>query len=143
MSRTSFRFGDLRVVALGLVFVLAWAGIGYRLFQVQGADAAAPRHLAIEDRQTLGCQERGEHAVVIGAGPAGCSAAACLAERGASVLLLESNPKAAKRFAGDAVDFGGRYAVTQGLADVAQGSGAVTPVQAVDQTAQTSPCRQP
>jgi cell division protein FtsI (penicillin-binding protein 3) len=40
MSRTSFRFGDLRVVALGLVFVLAWAGIGYRLFQVQGADAA-------------------------------------------------------------------------------------------------------
>jgi cell division protein FtsI (penicillin-binding protein 3) len=40
MSRTSFRFGDLRVVALGLVFVLAWAGIGYRLFEVQGADAA-------------------------------------------------------------------------------------------------------
>ena len=40
MSRTSFRFGDLRVVVLGLVFVLAWAGIGYRLFQVQGADAA-------------------------------------------------------------------------------------------------------
>ena len=40
MSRTSFRFGDLRVVALGLVFVLAWAGIGYRLFQVQGAGAA-------------------------------------------------------------------------------------------------------
>ena len=40
MSRTSFRFGDLRVVALGLVFVLAWAGIGYRLFNVQGAGAA-------------------------------------------------------------------------------------------------------
>ena len=40
MSRASFRMGDLRVVALGLVFVLAWAGIGYRLFQVQGAGAA-------------------------------------------------------------------------------------------------------
>jgi cell division protein FtsI (penicillin-binding protein 3) len=40
MSRTSFRFGELRVVALGLVLVLAWAGIGYRLFQVQGAGAA-------------------------------------------------------------------------------------------------------
>jgi cell division protein FtsI (penicillin-binding protein 3) len=40
MTRTSFRFGDLRVVALGLVFVLAWAGIGYRLFTVQGAGAA-------------------------------------------------------------------------------------------------------
>ncbi|MDH3727148.1 MAG: FAD-dependent monooxygenase, partial [Myxococcales bacterium] len=40
-------------------------------------------------------------AVVIGAGPAGCVAAACFAERGASVLLVESNPKAARRFAGE------------------------------------------
>jgi squalene monooxygenase len=42
-------------------------------------------------------------AVVIGAGPAGCGAAACLAARGASVLLIESNPKAAKRFAGELI----------------------------------------
>lgn len=40
-------------------------------------------------------------AAVIGAGPAGCGAAACLAARGASVLLIESNPNAAKRFAGE------------------------------------------
>lgn len=40
MRRASFRFADLRLVALGVVFVLAWVGIGYRLFQVQGADAA-------------------------------------------------------------------------------------------------------
>lgn len=40
-------------------------------------------------------------AVVIGAGPAGCATAACLAAKGASVLLVESNPKAARRFAGE------------------------------------------
>ena len=40
-------------------------------------------------------------AVVIGAGPAGCVAAALFAEQGASVLLVESNPKAAGRFAGE------------------------------------------
>jgi len=40
-------------------------------------------------------------AVVIGAGPAGCATAACFAARGASVLLVESNPKAARRFAGE------------------------------------------
>lgn len=39
--------------------------------------------------------------VVIGAGPAGCVAAACLSKRGASVLLVESSPKAAGRFAGE------------------------------------------
>ena len=39
--------------------------------------------------------------VVIGAGPAGCVTAACFAARGASVLLVESNPKAARRFAGE------------------------------------------
>ncbi len=50
MSRTSFRFGDLRVVALGLVLVLAWAGIGYRLFQVQGADAAVLAQRGFDQR---------------------------------------------------------------------------------------------
>ncbi len=39
--------------------------------------------------------------IVIGAGPAGCATAACFAARGASVLLVESNPKAARRFAGE------------------------------------------
>ncbi len=38
---------------------------------------------------------------IIGAGPAGCAAAASFAERGASVLLVEANPKAARRFAGE------------------------------------------
>jgi 2-polyprenyl-6-methoxyphenol hydroxylase-like FAD-dependent oxidoreductase len=40
-------------------------------------------------------------AIVIGAGPAGCGTAACLAARGSSVLLVESAPRAARRFAGE------------------------------------------
>jgi len=40
MLRPTWRFRDLRVVVLGVVFVLAWAGIGYRLFQVQVVEAA-------------------------------------------------------------------------------------------------------
>ena len=40
-------------------------------------------------------------AVVIGAGPAGCVTASCFAEQGASVLLVECNPNAARRFAGE------------------------------------------
>ncbi|MGB5811088.1 MAG: FAD-dependent oxidoreductase [Polyangiales bacterium] len=39
--------------------------------------------------------------VVIGAGPAGCATATAFAARGAHVLLLESNPNAARRFAGE------------------------------------------
>ena len=39
--------------------------------------------------------------VVVGAGPAGCGAAGCFARRGATVLLVESNPNAARRFAGE------------------------------------------
>jgi squalene monooxygenase len=39
--------------------------------------------------------------VVIGAGPVGCVAAAAAARTGAQVLLLEQNPDAAKRFAGE------------------------------------------
>jgi cell division protein FtsI (penicillin-binding protein 3) len=35
-----WRVQDLRVVSMGVVLLLAWAGIGYRLFHVQGADAA-------------------------------------------------------------------------------------------------------
>ncbi|GMQ84479.1 MAG: penicillin-binding protein 2 [Acidimicrobiia bacterium] len=40
MRRVIWRVQDARVVVLGLVLILAWSGIGYRLFQVQGADAA-------------------------------------------------------------------------------------------------------
>ncbi|HJL33869.1 MAG TPA: FAD-dependent oxidoreductase, partial [Polyangiaceae bacterium LLY-WYZ-15_(1-7)] len=39
--------------------------------------------------------------VVVGAGPTGCAAAAGYAQRGSRVLLLEANPKASKRFAGE------------------------------------------
>jgi len=54
--------------------------------------------------------------VVIGAGPAGCATAACLAAHGASVLLVESNPKAARRFAGEWVHPEGvRVLQVQGL----------------------------
>ncbi len=38
---------------------------------------------------------------VVGAGPAGCAAAAGFSREGASVLLLEANPKAASRLAGE------------------------------------------
>lgn len=38
--RPTWRMRDLRVVLIGIVFVLAWAGIGYRLFQVQVVEAA-------------------------------------------------------------------------------------------------------
>jgi len=40
VGRPQWRLQDARVVVLGVVMILAWAGIGYRLFQVQGADAA-------------------------------------------------------------------------------------------------------
>lgn len=39
--------------------------------------------------------------VVIGGGPAGCATAAAFADRGANVLVVESNPNAARRFAGE------------------------------------------
>ena len=49
----------------------------------------------------FGGQRSTYDAVVIGAGPAGCATAACLSRRGATVLLVESNSKAARRFAGE------------------------------------------
>ena len=52
-------------------------------------------------------------AIVIGAGPGGCGTAACLAGRGASVLLVESNPKAAKRFAGEWIHPEGARVLTE------------------------------
>jgi cell division protein FtsI (penicillin-binding protein 3) len=50
VARSTFRFIDLRLIAIGLVFVLAWAGIGYRLFRVQGADAAELAQLGFDQR---------------------------------------------------------------------------------------------
>ena len=38
---------------------------------------------------------------VIGAGPVGSAAALAYADRGQQVLLLEANPKASQRFAGE------------------------------------------
>ncbi len=40
MLRPTWRIRDLRVVFVGVAFVLAWLGIGYRLFQVQVVEAA-------------------------------------------------------------------------------------------------------
>ena len=40
-------------------------------------------------------------AVVIGAGPGGCAAAAALSARGARALVVEANPQASRRFAGE------------------------------------------
>jgi cell division protein FtsI (penicillin-binding protein 3) len=50
MKRSQFRFNDLRLVALGLVFVLAWGAIGYRLFRVQGAEAAGLAQRGFDQR---------------------------------------------------------------------------------------------
>ncbi|MCP4965081.1 MAG: penicillin-binding protein 2 [bacterium] len=40
MLRPTWRIRDLRVVLVGIVFIAAWVGIGYRLFQVQVVEAA-------------------------------------------------------------------------------------------------------
>ncbi len=45
-----WRGSDLRVIALGAAFILAWAGLGYRLFQVQGADAAELAQRGLDQR---------------------------------------------------------------------------------------------
>jgi len=43
----------------------------------------------------------GHDVAVIGAGPIGCAAAIAFARSGATVLLLESNPRTSERFAGE------------------------------------------
>ena len=50
MGRTQWRLQDARVVVLAVVMILAWAGIGYRLFQVQGADAATLSQRGFDQR---------------------------------------------------------------------------------------------
>ncbi len=68
--------------------------------------------------------------VVIGAGPGGCTTAACFAARGASVLLVESNPNAARRFAGEWIHPEGRrvlsaYRLLEGLENTVEARGFV------------------
>ncbi len=43
MLRPTWRIRDLRLVLVGVFFILAWGGIGYRLFQVQVVEAATFR----------------------------------------------------------------------------------------------------
>ncbi len=50
MPGPRWRIHDLRVIALGVVVLLAWAAIGYRLFQVQGEDAAALSQRGVDQR---------------------------------------------------------------------------------------------
>jgi cell division protein FtsI (penicillin-binding protein 3) len=50
MRRSQWRFGDLRLVLIGVFFVAAWVGIGYRLFLVQGADAAVLAQRGFDQR---------------------------------------------------------------------------------------------
>lgn len=56
---------------------------------------------AMQQTIRLGEARSSYDVVVIGAGPAGCGVASCFAERDASVLLVESNANAARRFAGE------------------------------------------
>ena len=63
---------------------------------------------------------RTDHDVaVIGAGPIGCAAAIAFAQRGATVLLLEANPRASARFAGEWIHPSGVEILKRlGLADL-------------------------
>ncbi len=42
--------GDLRLLVVGLAFVVAWTGIGYRLFDLQGAQAARMASVGFDQR---------------------------------------------------------------------------------------------
>lgn len=50
---------------------------------------------------TMGEIDKQVDVVVVGAGPTGCAAALAFARKGASVLLADAQPDAAKRFAGE------------------------------------------
>ncbi|MEN8041719.1 MAG: penicillin-binding transpeptidase domain-containing protein, partial [Actinomycetota bacterium] len=50
MSPRIWQRGDLRLLLVGLVFVLAWGGIGYRLFDLQGTKAIAHAEIGFDQR---------------------------------------------------------------------------------------------
>lgn len=50
MRRPQWRVADLRLVLVGVLLVVAWLGIGYRLFRVQGADAATLAQRGFDQR---------------------------------------------------------------------------------------------
>lgn len=62
---------------------------------------------------------KGHDVAVIGAGPVGCAAAIAFVQRGARVLLLEANPRASERFAGEWIHPSGVKVLEQlGLTDL-------------------------
>jgi cell division protein FtsI (penicillin-binding protein 3) len=50
MAGSTFRWHDLRVIVIGVVVLVAWAAIGYRLFHIQGADAAELAQRGVDQR---------------------------------------------------------------------------------------------
>ncbi len=50
MSGRVWRRGDLRLLIVGTAFLLAWAGIGYRLFDLQGTRAVALASVGFDQR---------------------------------------------------------------------------------------------
>jgi cell division protein FtsI (penicillin-binding protein 3) len=50
MASRVWQRGDLRLLIVGVVFVLAWAGIGYRLFDLQGTRAVALASVGFDQR---------------------------------------------------------------------------------------------
>lgn len=50
MRPPQWRLGDLRVVVLGLLLLLAWGGVGYRVYVVQGVEAAELARRGVDQR---------------------------------------------------------------------------------------------
>jgi cell division protein FtsI (penicillin-binding protein 3) len=50
MNTHIWKRGDLRLLLVGLVFTLAWGGIGYRLFDLQGTQAMANAEYGFDQR---------------------------------------------------------------------------------------------
>lgn len=50
MKGQIWKRGDLRLLLVGLVFLLAWGGIGYRLFDLQGTQALAHAEYGFDQR---------------------------------------------------------------------------------------------
>ena len=101
MRRPHWRVADLRLILVGVLLVAAWMGIGYRLFRVQGADAATlaqrgfdqrVRHEAIEPRRgTIFDRDGVELAISVEA--SALAAVVPAARRAASKLSLASSSR--------------------------------------------------